>query len=649
MRIILAFCSFYFFFNFSNAQNLIWSEDFSGGTVNWNMNILSGFNGADDPNIWVINDNEGGVVPPGCGVANNGNNTLHVTCQGLICNLLGASGAVYNAGGIGDVTTDVRSAYSSPISTIGHTNLEYRFNWIGVGQANLDFAVAEYSIDGGTTWNVIWTQSPGATCLGGQGQWIEQVISLPVSAENQSDLRFAFRWRNNNDGIGSDPSFAVDDLRLFTLKSGPTADFSVMNTTICEGDCIDFTDNSTGVNLSNWSWNFGGGAVPNTSNAQNPSNICFTTLGNFNVELTVADDNGTDNIVQVIDVISCASGPTAQFSLPADTVCIGDCINFQDNSVGNNISSWLWDFGGGAVPDTTSNANPSNVCFDSPGNFLISLTVTDENGSDQTAQTIIVEDCLPNGVTPVAAFGIDGLTCSGECIDFLDNSLNFPTSWEWTFEGGNPSFSNSQHPQNICFDAPGNYNVSLTVSNEFGSQTVNEVIQINALPSITVFSDTTIAAGGSANLQVFTTSVGTLSWSPLDGLDCSDCAIVDASPTLPTIYTVTITDANGCSNSDSVFVNIDFEENIGVPSAFSPNGDNFNDILFVKGEGIQTMVFRVFNRYGQLVFTSTDQSIGWDGKMNGNDLNQGVFVYTLEYTLFNGINGSLTGNITLIR
>jgi gliding motility-associated-like protein len=823
---IIAICSIYFFFNYTIAQNLIWSENFSSGSANWALNILSGFNGPDDPNIWVINDNEGGVLPPGCGVANNGNNTLHITCQGFICTLLGASGAVYNAGGIGDVTTDVRAAYTTPISTINQTNLEYRFNWIGVGQAGLDFAEAEYSIDGGATWNVIWTQTPGATCAGGQGQWTEEIINLPVNAENQPDLRFAFRWRNNNDGAGSDPSFAVDELRLFAATpagptadfsvvntticegdcidftdnstgvnisdwswdfggggtpntssdqnpsnicfasvgsfnvaltvtddngtdsaietieviacptgptadfsvvntticegdcidftdnstgvnisdwswdfggggtpntssdqnpsnicfasvgsfnvaltvtddngtdsaietieviacpTGPAADFSVVNTTICEGDCIDFTDNSTGVNISDWSWDFGGGGTPNTSSDQNPNNICFASVGSFNVALTVTDDNGTDSTIETINVISCASGPTAQFSLPIDTICVGDCINFQDNSIGNNISAWSWDFGSGALPSTSNEANPNNICFNTSGNVVISLTVTDENGTDNVTQVLIVEDCPPSGNPPTASFSFSGLTCVGECIDFVDNSFNNPTSWEWTFDGASPSSSNSQNPQNICFNAPGNYNVSLTVSNEFGSQTINDIVTITPLPSITVFADTTIALGGTATLEVFTTSVGNLSWNPLDGLDCSDCAIVDASPDLPTMYIATITDANGCSNSDSVFVNIDFQENIGVPSAFSPNGDNFNDVLFVKGEGIQTMVFRIFNRYGQLVFSSTDQSVGWDGKMNGTPLNQGVFAYTLEYTLFNGVSGSQTGNVTLIR
>jgi gliding motility-associated-like protein len=61
------------------------------------------------------------------------------------------------------------------------------------------------------------------------------------------------------------------------------------------------------------------------------------------------------------------------------------------------------------------------------------------------------------------------------------------------------------------------------------------------------------------------------------------------------------------------------------------------------------MTFRIFNRYGQLVFESIDPNIGWDGSFNGKDENAGVFVYTLDYELFDGTTGSINGNVTLVR
>ena len=88
---------------------------------------------------------------------------------------------------------------------------------------------------------------------------------------------------------------------------------------------------------------------------------------------------------------------------------------------------------------------------------------------------------------------------------------------------------------------------------------------------------------------------------------------------------------------------------VGVPSAFSPNGDGFNDVLFVKGYGIDAINFTIYNRYGEVVFFTTDQSIGWDGTFKNQEENPGVFTWVLNYNLSNGKMGLLKGNTTLIR
>jgi gliding motility-associated-like protein len=644
------------FTTLTNAQTLIWNEDFQGGPANWNITLQPGTNAAD-ANLWVISDDEGGVAPPGCGVANNGDITLHVSCNpgSTPCSTLGVSGAAYFSGDqtlmLFDATTDIRAAYTNAISTMGQTNLEFRFDWIGVGQANTDYAELEYSIDGGATWVPVWTQTPGNVCAGGQGEWAEEIVALPAALENQADLRFAYRWRNNNDEVGSDPSFAVNNLRLFADASAggpPNASFTASSTDICEGDCIDFTDNSTGTNISSWNWDFGGGAVPNTSTDQNPSNICFDNEGVYTITLTVTDDNGTNSTDISINVADCSGGPNASFTASNLNPCEGDCIDFTDNSTGTNISSWAWDFGGGAVPNTSTDQNPSNICFDNIGSYTVSLTITDDNGTSTIERTINVIDCS-GGTPPNANFNYDGDLCQGNCLDFEDLSSGSPTSWQWNFDGANPSTSTAQNPTNICFDSPGQYNVSLTVSNAAGTSTFTFPININPAPGIAATGDTTIEVGGTANLSAEVFGPGDISWSPSNSLNCNDCPEVEAQPVLTTVYTVTVTDFNGCSGSAQVTVNVEVEDITDVPSAFSPNNDGVNDILRVLGDGIESMNFRVFNRYGQLVFETTDQNEGWDGTFNGNRLNQGVFAYTLEYTLVNGVSGEKEGSVTLIK
>ena len=74
-----------------------------------------------------------------------------------------------------------------------------------------------------------------------------------------------------------------------------------------------------------------------------------------------------------------------------------------------------------------------------------------------------------------------------------------------------------------------------------------------------------------------------------------------------------------------------------------------NDILFVRGSGISSLTFRVFDRWGQKVFETTDIAIGWDGTYRGKPLDTGVFVYTLEGAFYSGTEFSQKGNVTLKR
>ncbi len=88
---------------------------------------------------------------------------------------------------------------------------------------------------------------------------------------------------------------------------------------------------------------------------------------------------------------------------------------------------------------------------------------------------------------------------------------------------------------------------------------------------------------------------------------------------------------------------------IGVPSAFSPNADGNNDVLYVEGMGVSKIDFKVFNQYGEMVFQSGDIEHGWDGTYKGAKENPGVFAYVLEYTFIDGKNGLLKGDVTLVK
>jgi gliding motility-associated-like protein len=86
-----------------------------------------------------------------------------------------------------------------------------------------------------------------------------------------------------------------------------------------------------------------------------------------------------------------------------------------------------------------------------------------------------------------------------------------------------------------------------------------------------------------------------------------------------------------------------------LPNSFSPNGDNTNDVYFVRGGPFIQLDFRVYDNWGREIFKTTDQEIGWDGTDNGSEVPIGVYVYTIKATNFEGETFDYSGRINLFR
>ena len=119
-----------------------------------------------------------------------------------------------------------------------------------------------------------------------------------------------------------------------------------------------------------------------------------------------------------------------------------------------------------------------------------------------------------------------------------------------------------------------------------------------------------------------------------------------------TTYSVTVTDANGCTAVTQVSIRVnppDCEEDVYIPTAFSPNQDGNNDVLFVRSNYIDEMELIIFNRWGQEVFTSTSVNNGWDGTFKGKELSPDAFAYYLRAKCVDGNTITRKGNISLLR
>lgn len=298
---------------------------------------------------------------------------------------------------------------------------------------------------------------------------------------------------------------------------------------------------------------------------------------------------------------------------------------------------------------------------------------------------------------PSANFTIsdeDLILCEGDCIYVTNNSTGGDLTYGWSFQGATPSTYIGQNPGPICFPVSSGstpFAITLVATNASGvTSTLTQFVIVNTTPTMNLtLSDTTAGAyveindttiNMYQNAYLFaegTPAGGNLYWYPSGVvsdslLGCASCVAGDSltvNPFFTTNYVATYT-LNGCSVSDTVLVTVNFASQVLVelPNSFSPNGDGENDFFrvltnvdkdqnftnnsnngFQEGGAIAEIDLRVFNRYGQMVFRTTNPHEGWDGTFKGKPLNPATYTYILNFRTIVGRSDDRSGNVTLFR
>lgn len=251
---------------------------------------------------------------------------------------------------------------------------------------------------------------------------------------------------------------------------------------------------------------------------------------------------------------------------------------------------------------------------------------------------------------------------SGIYFDTLSNVNGCDSVISTTLIASSPSFSMQQ--KQICAGdsifingnwqkLPGVFLDTLASVNGCDS-IIQTTLDVNTLPVADAGLDTTILAGSS--IQLIATGGITYAWSPAEGLGCYSCESTIATPGYSITYILSVTDINGCSDTDKITVTVEelkcTENDIFIANIFSPNNDGLNDVLRVrmKKECVEWVQFFIYNRWGQRVFESEDIEKGWDGKFRGNELSSGVFVYFARVKLVNSEKVvEIKDNLTIIK
>lgn len=173
----------------------------------------------------------------------------------------------------------------------------------------------------------------------------------------------------------------------------------------------------------------------------------------------------------------------------------------------------------------------------------------------------------------------------------------------------------------------------------------NKSFQIDAGP------DVQVVAGETGQFIPVVSGVvsPSFSWTPPVFLECSDCPSPEVTPLETTLYTLSVTDAAGCSATDTVRAVV-LPDVLLLPTAFSPNGDGVNDIFRPANKNLKKFNMQVYNRWGELVFETDSPKQGWDGTFKDKEQQLGVFVWKAEYQTNNMTkNRYESGNVTLVK
>lgn len=210
------------------GQVTIYSENFNNGCAanclvttyaGWTVLNNDGGTNGGSPNNWFVSCAEEGIAPPGCGSSCIGDASLHI---GADPGSGGDMGASFNETGLTNAT--FRTAVSPTINTTGFSSITLSFDHIAYGSAACsdDRAQVRLSTDNGATWPAGFHTCLNTVCCGScngysQGQWTTFTLALPAAFDNNPNVRIGFNWRNNGNGSGTDPSVAIDDIRLTTV------------------------------------------------------------------------------------------------------------------------------------------------------------------------------------------------------------------------------------------------------------------------------------------------------------------------------------------------------------------------------------------------------------------------------------------------
>lgn len=508
------------------------------------------------------------------------------------------------------------------------------------------------------------TDEPSAVIFANPGNILDCVIgSIVLSGQQQTNVIFnwtmgeIFLYNQNSvtvtqpglvymialdtiTGCDSEGQLLIEDFKDYPIvQVEPVEPITcATNTTI-----IDASGSPQGTNLVFTWFNSNNqviaGQTGNTLTVSSPGiyyvMLQDTSNGCQNIDTVLVERIGDYPDIDVTDDISLFCGPT-QATLQVQ-------IN---NPLSQTSVSWSSSLG-----TILGSAGAESIQVEGSGVYVVEVTYLNSGCTTFDSVNVIVNTDVPESV--------DAEITDETCVNERNGSIQ-----NLVISGGTPPYrvrlNNTDYGQvtSVTSLAPGQYTLRITDANGCIKDTVVVVeegvdVQAELDPVIE------LVAGETSTLEVLLnvdpTTITSVQWSPSENLSCSTCLITDITAIQEGVYTVKIIDENGCEATASIRLIIKDNIVINVPNIIKAGTLNGNNRFYISANdqvlSIQTL--KVYDRWGELVFSNENfkpnqPEQGWDGTFRNKIVEQGVYVYYIEYVTRNGVQ-KLVGDLTVLE
>ncbi|RFM26090.1 PKD domain-containing protein [Deminuibacter soli] len=418
---------------------------------------------------------------------------------------------------------------------------------------------------------------------------------------------------------------------------------------------VEFTD--TMAMGKTYQWSFGDGS-PDTTTVVNSVNHTFTQLGTYLVRLISSDPeacNAADTAYMHIRV----RGDKAPVSFAYRKLPPCDSLKYEFRNTSKapvtrpfTDTSFVWDFGDGNVTPPTGTQIVTHS-YTTPGTYNVVLHLIDTsycNYPDSALKQIRISPTVKAGFeTPAAG-------CYPYTAKFSNTSLA-GQQFYWDF--GDGTASQEVEPVH-AYTQTGTFTIKLLVIDSSAcnlKDSISKTIVITPNPTAS-FTYSPVPPQSNTPVNFMNTSTGAVTylWEYGDG-DTLRTTLHDT--TIQHIYEATsiykaclyASNQYGCTDSACQAISAVVTPLVDVPNAFTPNGDGINDVVMLRGYGIAKLNFRIYNRWGEMVYQATDpkQNSGWNGRYKGTVQPQDVYTYVADVVFYDGSTYQKKGDITLLR